>query len=170
MVGPGPVRSNARGYLGLGGQDGVTKSPRPHRCSCRCLEANPRNYRLPKNCNRHNTKRHALEIADYLDARIDLDQPLNIHLTGCPNSCAQRYVGDIGLLATKVDVGGDAEAEGYHLIVGGGSGAQSALGREICRGIPADELPRRLEIGLGERMLAEMIRVTRPGGSRRRCC
>jgi ferredoxin-nitrite reductase len=95
------------------------------------------------------TKRHALEIADYLDARIDLDQPLNIHLTGCPNSCAQHYVGDIGLLATKVDMGGDAEAEGYHLIVGGGSGAQSALGREICRGIPADELPRRLEIGLG---------------------
>jgi ferredoxin-nitrite reductase len=94
------------------------------------------------------TKRHALEIADYLDARIDLDQPLNIHLTGCPNSCAQHYVGDIGLLAAKVDMGGDAEAEGYHLIVGGGSGAAPALGREICRDIPADELPRRLEIGL----------------------
>ncbi len=95
------------------------------------------------------TKRHALEIADYLDQRIDLDQPLNIHLTGCPNSCAQHYVGDIGLLATKVDLGGDAEAEGYHLIVGGGSGAGLALGREICRDIPADELPRRLETGLG---------------------
>jgi ferredoxin-nitrite reductase len=94
------------------------------------------------------TKRHALEIADYLDGRIDLDQPLNIHRTGCPNSCAQHYVGDIGLLATKVDMGGDAEAEGYHLIVGGGSGAEPALGREICRDIPADELPRRLETGL----------------------
>jgi ferredoxin-nitrite reductase len=95
------------------------------------------------------TKRHALEIGDHLDARIALDQPLNIHLTGCPNSCAQHYVGDIGLLATKVDIGGDLEAEGYHLIVGGGSGADLALGREICRDIPADELPRRLETGLG---------------------
>jgi ferredoxin-nitrite reductase len=95
------------------------------------------------------TKRHALEIADHLDGRMDLDQPLNIHLTGCPNSCAQHYVGDIGLLATKVDLGGDAEAEGYHLIVGGGSGDAAALGREICRDIPADELPRRLEKGLG---------------------
>ena len=98
------------------------------------------------------TKRHALEIADHLDARIDLDQPLNIHLTGCPNSCAQHYVGDIGLLATKVDIGGpgdDSEAEGYHVIVGGGSGAQLALGREVCRDIPADELPRRLETVLG---------------------
>ena len=28
------------------------KSPCPHRCSYRCLEANPRNYRLPQNCNR----------------------------------------------------------------------------------------------------------------------
>lgn len=94
------------------------------------------------------TKRHALEIADYLDARIDLDQPLNIHLTGCPNSCAQHYVGDIGLLATTVDMGGDLEAEGYHLIVGGSSGADPALGREICRNIPAGEVPQRLEAGL----------------------
>jgi ferredoxin-nitrite reductase len=91
------------------------------------------------------TKRHALEIADHLDARIDLDQPLNIHLTGCPNSCAQHYVGDIGLLATKVDAGGDAEVEGYHVIIGGGSGAEPALGREIRRDVPAAELPRRLE-------------------------
>ena len=95
------------------------------------------------------TKRHLLEIADYLDARIDLDQPLNIHLTGCPNSCAQHYVGDIGLLATKIDAGGDDEVEGYHVIVGGGSGADLALGREICRDIPAEQLPRRLETVLG---------------------
>ena len=94
------------------------------------------------------TKRHALEIADHLDARIDLDQPLNIHLTGCPNSCAQHYVGDLGLLAAKVDAGDDNEVEGYHLIAGGGSGSDLAFGREICRDIPADDLPRRLEMGL----------------------
>jgi len=98
------------------------------------------------------TKRHLLEIADHLDARIVLDQPLNIHLTGCPNSCAQHYVGDIGLLATKVDAGGpetDSEVEGYHLIVGGGAGADAMLGREVRRDIPADEVPQRLEMLLG---------------------
>ncbi len=94
------------------------------------------------------TKRHSLEIADHLDGRITLDQPLNIHLTGCPNSCAQHTVGDIGLLATKIDLG-EAEADGYHLIVGGGTGGDAAFGREICRDIAADELPRRLEAGLG---------------------
>src|SRR5689334_3614283 len=69
------------------------------------------------------TKRHALEIADHLDAWIDLDQPLNIRLTGWRNSCGQHYLGDIGLLAAKVDAGDDKEVEGYHLIAGGGSGA-----------------------------------------------
>ena len=91
------------------------------------------------------TKRHALAIGDHLDECIALDQPINIHLTGCPNSCAQHYIGDIGLLATKVDTGGDEEVEGYHLVVGGGSGREATLGREIARDIPADELPHRLE-------------------------
>jgi ferredoxin-nitrite reductase len=92
------------------------------------------------------TKRHALELADYLDRRLSLDQPLNIHLTGCPNSCAQHYVGDIGLLATKVDKSDEEEVEGYHILIGGGSGGdQSKLGREIYRAIPADELPQRIE-------------------------
>ena len=45
-----------------------------------------------------NTKSHALPIADYLDSRLALDVPLNIHLTGCHHSCAQHYIGDIGLL------------------------------------------------------------------------
>ena len=52
-----------------------------------------------------NTKRHGLQIAEYLESRVTLDQPLNIHLTGCHHSCAQHYIGDIGLLATKVAVG-----------------------------------------------------------------
>ena len=91
------------------------------------------------------TKRHALALADHLDARLALDTPLNIHLTGCPNSCAQHVVGDIGLLATKVDASGDEEIEGYHLHVGGGAGAAQRLGREIVQSVPAEEVPTRIE-------------------------
>ncbi len=91
-----------------------------------------------------NTKAHALAIGDWLEARVALDQPLNIHLTGCPASCAQVHVGDIGLLATKVDRGDD-EVEGYHVMVGGGVGAERALAREIYRSVPADAVPARLE-------------------------
>jgi ferredoxin-nitrite reductase len=91
------------------------------------------------------TKRHALAIADYLDSRLTLDRPLNIHLTGCPNSCAQHYVGDIGLLATKIDTGEQDEIEGYHIMVGGGAGAEMAFARELCPAVPADEVPERIE-------------------------
>jgi len=90
------------------------------------------------------TKRHALAIADHLDARLKVDAPLNIHLTGCPNSCAQHHVGDIGLLATKI-AADDTEIEGYHLFAGGGFGDRRGLGREILRDIPADEAPQALE-------------------------
>ncbi|MBV8970563.1 MAG: hypothetical protein JO331_16110 [Verrucomicrobia bacterium] len=41
--------------------------------------------------------------------------------TACPNSCAQQYIGDIGLLGVKVDQGGDT-VEGYHVVLGGGFG------------------------------------------------
>jgi ferredoxin-nitrite reductase len=66
-------------------------------------------------------------------------------LTGCPNSCAQHYVGDIGLLATKVEKSEEEEVEGYHVLVGGGTGAEAKLGREIYRSIPASEMPQRIE-------------------------
>jgi len=94
------------------------------------------------------TKRHALEIAEHIEQRITLDQPINLHLTGCVHSCAQHYIGDIGLLGTQVEAGDDV-VEGYHVFVGGGYGEQQALGRELYRGVPAAELPE-----LAERMLA----------------
>ena len=91
------------------------------------------------------TKRHALGLIDHLEGRVTLDAPINIHLTGCPNSCAQHYVGDIGLLATKVEKSEDEEVEGYHIVVGGGSGADLELGREVCHSVPAEEMPKRIE-------------------------
>lgn len=50
------------------------------------------------------TKRHALQIAERVEQHVELDQPVNIHVTGCHHSCAQHYIGDIGLIAAKVEV------------------------------------------------------------------
>jgi ferredoxin-nitrite reductase len=91
-----------------------------------------------------NTKKHALELGDYLDKRFKLDQPINIHLTGCPNSCAQHYMGDIGLLGAKVKVAGET-VEGYHVFVGGGFGERQAVGRQIFQGVSCDGLKPTLE-------------------------
>src|SRR6185369_16982541 len=86
------------------------------------------------------TKGHAASLADYLDKRVTLDTPINIHLTGCPNSCAQHYMGDIGLLGTKV-----RGEDGYHVFVGGGFGSSQAVGRQLFAGVSATSLNETLE-------------------------
>jgi ferredoxin-nitrite reductase len=90
-----------------------------------------------------NTKRHAAELAGYLEQRLTLDQPINIHLTGCHHSCAQHYVADIGLLGAKVERG-EEMVEGYDLHVGGGAGPEQAIGRLIAPKVAADELAPRV--------------------------
>jgi ferredoxin-nitrite reductase len=87
-----------------------------------------------------NTKGHAAALADYLEKKLALDQPVNIHLTGCPHSCAQHYMGDIGLLGTKMK--GD---EAYHVFVGGGFGPRQAVGRQVFNGLPFEDLKPTLE-------------------------
>ena len=87
-----------------------------------------------------NTKDQAVKLARHLEKRVPLDRAINIHLTGCANSCAQHYMGDIGLLGAKVNQGGDT-VEGYHVILGGGFGEKQAVGREIFKGVAFNELP-----------------------------
>jgi ferredoxin-nitrite reductase len=92
------------------------------------------------------TKRHADEIARWCQARVELDSPINIHLTGCHHSCAQHYIGDIGLLAARVPISEEGDTvEGYHIYVGGGFGTASALGREVYRDVKAEDASRVVE-------------------------
>jgi len=88
------------------------------------------------------TKGQAMILAEHLERRVALDQPVNIHLTGCPNSCAQHKVSDIGLLGIKF---GDDMIEGYAILVGGGAGSEQKIGREIFPGVPMAEMPLRVE-------------------------
>jgi ferredoxin-nitrite reductase len=92
------------------------------------------------------TKRHAEDIARWCETRLELDTPVNIHLTGCHHSCAQHFVSEIGLLACKVQADEDADpVEGYHVLVGGGFGPNAALGRELYRDVTAENAPRTVE-------------------------
>ena len=86
-----------------------------------------------------NTKGHGAELVEWLDERIAIDAPINIHLTGCHHSCAQHYIADIGLLGAKVERGEEL-VEGYDLHVGGGAGIDQKIGRLIRPKIAADEL------------------------------
>ena len=88
------------------------------------------------------TKGHALTLAARLAPdKIVLDQPVNIHFTCCPHSCAQHYCGDIGLLGAKLPDG----SEGYHLVLGGGMGDEQGIAREVLRNVPAADVPDHVE-------------------------
>ena len=86
------------------------------------------------------TKSHAVQLAKFLDDRFKIDQPLNLHVTGCPHSCAQHYIGDIGLLGARVN-----GEEGYQVLVGGGSDDSQGLGRELISSIKFTDLPAKME-------------------------
>ena len=99
-----------------------------------------------------NTKGHALEVIKQLEKKLELDQPVNIHVTGCPNSCAQHYMGDIGCLGTKTKINGES-LDAYHLFVGGGFAKNQAIGRQVFSGVTAQELP-----GVIEKMLRTYLK------------
>jgi ferredoxin-nitrite reductase len=92
------------------------------------------------------TKEDALRIAAHVDATLQIDQPVNIHLTGCHHSCAQHYIGDIGLIGAKVPVGDDGDTvEGYDIVIGGGFGDQAKIGRLFEEKVTAEAAPQAVE-------------------------
>lgn len=92
------------------------------------------------------TKGHAEAIAQHCEPRVQLDKPVNIHLTGCHHSCAQHYIGDIGLIGARVSISEEGDTvEGYHILVGGGFGPDAALGREIYKDVKAEDAPETVE-------------------------
>ncbi|WP_315832757.1 NirA family protein [Bradyrhizobium prioriisuperbiae] len=92
------------------------------------------------------TKEDADTIAAWCEQHVALDTPINIHLTGCHHSCAQHYIGDIGLIGARVPVNDDGDTvDGYHVHVGGGFGPDGAMARELYRDVKAEDAPRTIE-------------------------
>lgn len=85
------------------------------------------------------TKNRALAVVKELDAELTLEKPVRIHWTGCPNSCGQPQVADIGLMGTKTRKDGKT-VEGVDLFMGGKVGKDAHLGSCVKKGIPCDDL------------------------------
>ncbi|MGJ8697678.1 MAG: NirA family protein [Verrucomicrobiaceae bacterium] len=92
-----------------------------------------------------NTKGQAVILGNYLETRVELDQPINIHLTGCHHSCAQHYIGDIGLMGTPVKLPSGEKVEGYNIVLGGGVDDTQAIAREVYKSIPFTDIPPLIE-------------------------
>lgn len=101
------------------------------------------------------TKEQALKLAQELDAELDISEKVRIHWTGCPNSCGQPQVADIGLMGTKVRKDGKA-VEGVNLYMGGTVGKDARLGKEVEKSIPCEDLKPKLRNLLIEKFGAKV--------------
>ncbi|MBC1240194.1 ferredoxin--nitrite reductase [Nostoc sp. 2RC] len=85
------------------------------------------------------TKNRALGMIKALEEELIFTHPVRIHWTGCPNSCGQPQVADIGLMGTKTRKNGKT-LEGVDIYMGGKVGKDAHLGTCIIKGIPCEDL------------------------------
>ncbi|BBH42510.1 ferredoxin--nitrite reductase [Microcystis viridis NIES-102] len=85
------------------------------------------------------TKNKAVDLISQLDAELNIPRGVRIHWTGCPNSCGQPQVADIGLMGTKARKDGKT-VEGVDLYMGGKVGKDAHLGSCVQKGIPCEDL------------------------------
>jgi ferredoxin-nitrite reductase len=82
------------------------------------------------------TKARALKITEELDRTMEVPKPVRMHWTGCPNTCAQVQVADIGFMGCMTRDENKKVVEGVDIFIGGRVGADSHLGDLIHKGIP----------------------------------
>lgn len=85
------------------------------------------------------TKTRSQALIQALEAELELERPVRIHWTGCPNSCGQPQVADIGLMGTKVRKNGKT-VEGVDIYMGGTVGKDAHLGTCVMKSIPCEDL------------------------------
>ncbi|QLE40594.1 ferredoxin--nitrite reductase [Nostoc sp. C052] len=85
------------------------------------------------------TKNRALAMIKTLEEELTFTNPVRIHWTGCPNSCGQPQVADIGLMGTKTRKNGKT-LEGVDIYMGGKVGKDAHLGTCVIKGIPCEDL------------------------------
>ena len=91
------------------------------------------------------TKGFARWLVEALEERIPgFDQQLKLHIAGCPNSCGQHWIADIGLEGKKIKVDGRM-VDAYYFCVGGAVGRFAAIARPIGYRCAAAEVPDAIE-------------------------
>jgi sulfite reductase (ferredoxin) len=91
------------------------------------------------------TKSFARGLVESLEQRLPgFEQHLKIHITGCPNSCGQHWIADLGIEGKKAKVDG-ALVDAYYFCVGGGVGRHQSVARPIGLRLPATEVAPAIE-------------------------
>jgi sulfite reductase (ferredoxin) len=108
------------------------------------------------------TKSFSRWLVEELEERLPgFEQHLKLHVTGCPNSCGQHWIADIGIEGKKIKVG-DRWQDAYYFCLGGAVGLHQSIARPMGYRCPAREVPdaieRLLQRYLAERMPGENLR------------
>jgi ferredoxin-nitrite reductase len=85
------------------------------------------------------TKNRSLELIEQLEADLSVPQPVRIHWSGCPNSCGQPQVADIGFTGCKARKDGKI-VDGVDIYMGGKVGKDAHLGKCVMEKVPCEDL------------------------------
>lgn len=109
------------------------------------------------------TKNFSRWLVDELEERLPgFDQHVKLHVTGCPNSCGQHWIADVGIEGKKIKVN-DRMVDAYYFCVGGALGLNQATARPVGYRCAATDVPDALE-----RLLGRYAADREPGENLRR--
>ena len=104
------------------------------------------------------TKSFSRWLVEELEDRLPgFDQHLKLHVTGCPNSCGQHWIADIGIEGKKVKLN-DRMVDAYYFCLGGALGLHQATARPIGYRCPATDVPDAIE-----RLMRRYLEEREPG-------
>jgi sulfite reductase (ferredoxin) len=108
------------------------------------------------------TKSFSRWLVEELEDRLPgFEQHLKLHVTGCPNSCGQHWIADIGIEGKKIKVDGHQQ-DAYYFCVGGAVGLHQSVARPVGYRCLASDVPdaieRLLRRYLGEKLPEENLR------------
>jgi sulfite reductase beta subunit-like hemoprotein len=87
------------------------------------------------------TKSFARWLTEQLEERFpNYQEQLRLHITGCPNSCGQHWIADIGIEGKKIKSNGQM-IDAYYFCVGGSVGEFASIARPVGYRCPAEEVP-----------------------------
>jgi len=91
------------------------------------------------------TKSYARWLTEQLEERFPgYQEDIKLHITGCPNSCGQHWIADIGIEGKKIKHEGQM-VDAYYFCVGGSVGQFTSIARPVGYRCPADEVPNAIE-------------------------
>jgi sulfite reductase beta subunit-like hemoprotein len=87
------------------------------------------------------TKSFARWLTEQLEERFpNYQEQLRLHITGCPNSCGQHWIADLGIEGKKIKTNGQM-VDAYYFCIGGSVGQFAAIARPVGYRCTADEVP-----------------------------